>query len=163
MAKGSQGLLITGTYEVVYKTIAMLSTRPLLSPLTRTIFRPSYPAFRYAPQRSPPNFSPSYRYARMSTSIPEKMKCILVKNGKGTADDLYMGEEQVPTLEKGQVLVKVRSSLLRSPQTPLTFGRRSKPLASTGWISCNARESTRYPLRPPRRLWVSSSPEKLSR
>jgi hypothetical protein len=46
----------------------------------------------------------------MSTSIPEKMKCILVKNGKGTADDLYMGEEQVPTLEKGQVLVKARFS-----------------------------------------------------
>ncbi|KAI5455555.1 hypothetical protein NCC49_000362 [Naganishia albida] len=37
------------------------------------------------------------------------MRCILVKNGKGTADDLYMGEEAVPTLEKGQVLVKVKA------------------------------------------------------
>lgn len=86
----------------------MLSTRPLLSQLTRSIARPLYSAVKYAPQLQTPLFSPSYRYARMSTSIPEKMRCILVKNGKGTADDLYMGEEAVPTLEKGQVLVKVR-------------------------------------------------------
>lgn len=86
----------------------MLSTSPLLSQLTRTLARPSYSAVKYAPRLTTPNFSPSYRSARMSTSIPEKMKCILVKNGKGTANDLYMGEEAVPTLEKGQVLVKVR-------------------------------------------------------
>ncbi|KAJ9123092.1 hypothetical protein QFC22_001282 [Naganishia vaughanmartiniae] len=45
----------------------------------------------------------------MSTSIPEKMKCILIKDGKGPAENLYMGEEKIPSLEPGQVLVKVRA------------------------------------------------------
>jgi hypothetical protein len=49
----------------------------------------------------------------MSTSIPDKMKCILIKDGKGPAENLYMGEEKIPSLEAGQVLVKVRVSCSR--------------------------------------------------
>ncbi len=44
----------------------------------------------------------------MSTpSIPEKMKCILIKDGKGPAENMYMGEEAVPKSKDGEVLVKV--------------------------------------------------------
>jgi NADPH:quinone reductase-like Zn-dependent oxidoreductase len=35
------------------------------------------------------------------------MKCILVKGSKGPADNLYMGEEEVPKPKEGEVLVKV--------------------------------------------------------
>lgn len=39
------------------------------------------------------------------------MKCILIKDGKGPADNLYFGEEPIPVPEKGQVLVKVKVSV----------------------------------------------------
>ena len=43
----------------------------------------------------------------MSTQVPERMKCILVKDGKGPAENLYLGEEPVPKAKEGEVLVKV--------------------------------------------------------
>jgi hypothetical protein len=43
----------------------------------------------------------------MSTQIPERMKCILIKDGKGPAENLYLGEEPVPKAKEGEVLVKV--------------------------------------------------------
>ncbi len=40
-------------------------------------------------------------------SVPEKMKCILIKDGKGPAENMYMGEEAVPKPKEGEALVKV--------------------------------------------------------
>ncbi|WWC89076.1 uncharacterized protein L201_003994 [Kwoniella dendrophila CBS 6074] len=37
------------------------------------------------------------------------MKCILIKDGKGPSDNLYMGEEKTPEPGKGEVLVKVKA------------------------------------------------------
>lgn len=42
------------------------------------------------------------------------MKAILVKDGKGPAENLYMGEEETPLPKEGQVQVKVS----RSPRGP---------------------------------------------
>ena len=35
------------------------------------------------------------------------MRAILVKDGKGPAENLYLGEEETPSPKDGQVLVKV--------------------------------------------------------
>jgi hypothetical protein len=40
------------------------------------------------------------------------MKCILIKDGKGPADNLYLGEEAVPKVKDGEVLVKVSFTIL---------------------------------------------------
>ncbi len=48
------------------------------------------------------------------------MKAILVKDGKGPAENLYMGEEETPLPKEGQVQVKVS----RSPRGP-TFQVKS--------------------------------------
>ena len=47
------------------------------------------------------------------------MKAILIKDGKGPAENLYMGEEETPEPSKGQVQVKVS----------LSSGRNSSELA----------------------------------
>jgi hypothetical protein len=36
------------------------------------------------------------------------MRCILIKDGKGPVDNLYMGEEETPEPAKGQVQVKIK-------------------------------------------------------
>jgi len=36
------------------------------------------------------------------------MKCILIKEGKGPVENLYMGEEETPEPAKGQVQVKIK-------------------------------------------------------
>ena len=41
----------------------------------------------------------------MSTS---NMRAVLIKNGKGPLENLYIGETTVPTLQPGEVLVKAR-------------------------------------------------------
>jgi hypothetical protein len=45
----------------------------------------------------------------MSTSIeiPQKMRCVLVKDNQGPAENMYLGEEEVPKTKEGEVLVKV--------------------------------------------------------
>lgn len=35
------------------------------------------------------------------------MRCILIKDGKGPAENVYLGEEETPEPEAGQVQVKV--------------------------------------------------------
>lgn len=40
--------------------------------------------------------------------IPQEMQCILVRDGKGPAENMYMGKERVPDVKDGEVLVKVR-------------------------------------------------------
>jgi len=36
------------------------------------------------------------------------MRCVLIKDGKGPADNLYLGEEETPEPNKGEVLVKIK-------------------------------------------------------
>ena len=36
------------------------------------------------------------------------MRCILIKDGKGPAENLYLGEEETPEPKQGQVLVKIK-------------------------------------------------------
>jgi hypothetical protein len=45
------------------------------------------------------------------------MKAVLIKDGKGPVENLYLGEEGTPEPEEGQVQVKVRliSDLTRRP------------------------------------------------
>jgi hypothetical protein len=45
--------------------------------------------------------------------IPEKMKCVLIKDGKGPAENMYIGEEAVPKPKEGEALVKVRPGATR--------------------------------------------------
>lgn len=45
----------------------------------------------------------------MSTQVPSKMKAVLVKDGKGPSDNLYIGEAPVPTLNDDEVLVKIKA------------------------------------------------------
>lgn len=42
-----------------------------------------------------------------AAKVPPKMRAILIKDGKGPADNLYMGEEATPEPKKGEVQVKV--------------------------------------------------------
>ena len=46
-------------------------------------------------------------------SVPSKMKAVLIKDGKGPVENLYLGEEATPEPEEGQVQVQV--SLLYFP------------------------------------------------
>ncbi|KAH8089448.1 hypothetical protein HD553DRAFT_92099 [Filobasidium floriforme] len=47
----------------------------------------------------------------MSTSIeiPQKMRCVLVKDNQGPAENMYLGEEEVPKTKEGEVLVKIKA------------------------------------------------------
>lgn len=42
-----------------------------------------------------------------SRSHFENMRCVLIKDGKGPVENLYLGEEATPSPQKGEVLVKV--------------------------------------------------------
>jgi hypothetical protein len=64
------------------------------------------------------NYQSSTFRRTMSTQIPERMKCILIKDGKGPAENLYLGEEPVPQAKEGEVLVKV-SYLYHSKPPPI--------------------------------------------
>lgn len=76
--------------------------------IPKNFSRASLPCAIRNPQPAVTAFRSNLALVRaMSTSIPEKMKCILIKDGKGSAENLYMGEEKTPSLEAGQVLVKV--------------------------------------------------------
>jgi hypothetical protein len=48
--------------------------------------------------------------SRMNTS---NMRAVLIKNGKGPVENLYIGETAVPTLQPGEVLVKARQASYR--------------------------------------------------
>lgn len=42
------------------------------------------------------------------TSTADRMRAVLIKDGKGPAENLYIGEEETPEPKEGEVLVKVR-------------------------------------------------------
>jgi len=45
----------------------------------------------------------------MSTGIPSSMKAVLIKDGKGAASNLYLGEAPLPSLGEDQVLIKTKA------------------------------------------------------
>ena len=54
-----------------------------------------------------PTFNLSRPLSTTSTTF-EKMRCVLIKDGKGPAENLYLGEEETPEPKQGEVLVKVK-------------------------------------------------------
>lgn len=48
--------------------------------------------------------------ARSRISVPPRMRAVLIKDGKGPAENLYIGEEATPEPKEGQVQVRVRRS-----------------------------------------------------
>lgn len=48
------------------------------------------------------------------------MRAVLIKNGKGPVENLYIGETAVPTLKPGEVLVKARTSCEKPRSCVLT-------------------------------------------
>lgn len=60
------------------------------------------------PQIRAPNHKISSRPFSTTTARLDKMKCILIKEGKGPVENLYMGEEETPEPAKGQVQVKIK-------------------------------------------------------
>lgn len=51
-----------------------------------------------------------------SSSVPKTMRCILIKDGKGPVENLYLGEEPTPTPKAGEVQVKVRERVRPTPK-----------------------------------------------
>ncbi len=47
------------------------------------------------------------RSLHTSPRLNDNMRCVLIKDGKGPVENLYLGEEPTPTPKKGEVLVKV--------------------------------------------------------
>ncbi|SJX60161.1 related to NADPH quinone oxidoreductase homolog PIG3 [Sporisorium reilianum f. sp. reilianum] len=50
-----------------------------------------------------------HQIGAMSSEVPSQMKAILVKDGKGPSDNLYLGEAPVPELADDEVLVKIKA------------------------------------------------------
>jgi hypothetical protein len=54
---------------------------------------------------------PVYHFSSTSTfrsqQVPSKMRAVLIKDGKGPVENLYLGEEATPEPEEGQVQVQV--------------------------------------------------------
>lgn len=61
------------------------------------------PLTRYVNRYHPHRLAPFSTFTKSSA----RMKAILIKDGKGPAENLYIGEEETPIPKKGQVQVKV--------------------------------------------------------
>lgn len=72
------------------------------------LLRPSAGTLSFASKRLDLKHS-MHSSAVPRTQQPRDMRCILIKDGKGPADNLYMGEEPTPRPDENEVLVKVRS------------------------------------------------------
>jgi hypothetical protein len=90
--------------------------------LLSTIIRPTTlqrvtPIFKQT-YRAPLLYLPRTAFHFSSTSTirypqdPSKMRAVLIKDGKGPVENLYLGEEATPEPEEGQVQVQVSSILL---------------------------------------------------
>jgi len=51
------------------------------------------------------------RIVRVSTLELDDMKAILIKDGKGPSQNLYIGDAPDPSVGPGEVLVKVRDTI----------------------------------------------------
>jgi hypothetical protein len=89
----------------------LLSTiiRPTTLQRVTPIFKQTYRApLLYLPRTAFHFGSTStFRY----THAPSKMRAVLIKDGKGPVENLYLGEEATPEPEEGQVQVQVSSIL----------------------------------------------------
>lgn len=67
----------------------------------------------------------------LTAQLDMQMRAVLIKDGKGPAENLYIGEAPKPIPKSGEVLVKVNGSshltILMIPS--LIYARRSKRLA----------------------------------
>lgn len=102
--------------------MSLARTGPILIPRTPDcrVILPS--VARLLPAKTPHSWS-TYRTSPFSTSTARSanMKAILVKDGKGPAENLYLGEEETPLPQKGQVQVKVCSETYRSSCSELIW------------------------------------------
>jgi hypothetical protein len=73
------------------------------------------------------------------------MKCILIKEGKGPVDNLYMGEEETPEPAKGQVQVKIKVCCLAPVQMWTNAARPHRPAWRGRRHSAALREWMRQP------------------
>ena len=76
-----------------------------------------------------------------------EMRAVLIKDGKGPVENLYIGDAPKPTLGKGEVLVKER--LPSFARWLLIFPPRYEHLAWIEWILPNGRANILYPLEYP--------------
>lgn len=76
------------------------------------------------------------------------MRAVLVKDGKGPVENLYIGETPDPTLREDDVLVKVTYSVHLSA-CPRPTVPRSKLSASIVWILVKERATTPLQLDHP--------------
>ena len=85
----------------------LLSTiiRPTTLQRVTPIFKQIYRAPLLNLPRTAFHFSSTstFRY----THAPSKMRAVLIKDGKGPVENLYLGEEATPEPEEGQVQVQV--------------------------------------------------------
>jgi hypothetical protein len=85
----------------------------LLSTITRpTTFQRVTPIFKQTYRAPLLNLSrPAIHFSSTSTfryqQVPSKMRAVLIKDGKGPVENLYLGEEATPEPEQGQVQVQV--------------------------------------------------------
>ena len=90
---------------MVLSTIIRPTTFQRVTPILRTTYR--------APLLNLPSNipRPGHYFSSSSTSrythAPSKMRAVLIKDGKGPVENLYLGEEATPEPEEGQVQVQV--------------------------------------------------------
>jgi len=90
---------------MLLSSIIRPTTLQRVNPLLRT----SYRAPLLNIQRNIPR--PEHYFSSTSTfrypHAPSKMRAVLIKDGKGPVENLYLGEEATPEPEEGQVQVQV--------------------------------------------------------
>jgi hypothetical protein len=92
---------------MLLSTIIRPTTLQRVNPIFRQTYRApllnlSKPAFHFSS-------TSTFRY----TQAPSKMRAVLIKDGKGPVENLYLGEEATPEPEEGQVQVQVSSQCAR--------------------------------------------------
>jgi hypothetical protein len=81
------------------------ATPQRVTPILRNTYRSPVSLFPTITARPVYYFSSSskLRYPQ----VPDKMRAVLIKDGKGPVENLYLGEEATPEPEEGQVQVQV--------------------------------------------------------
>lgn len=95
-----------------------MSVRALVSTTARTVARTRIApqATRYTPVSAALATRAFTQPQRTFSSTPRimadgNMKCILIKDGKGPVENLYMGEEPVPQPKEGEIQVEIKVRL----------------------------------------------------
>lgn len=91
-----------------YRLLRQLQPRSTLSTQTPIRYRCINPTKSVEQARSI-SFTPTsqFRATQKLSVVPPEMKAVLIKDGKGPVENLYLGEEATPEPEKGQVQVQV--------------------------------------------------------